>query len=166
MKVTLPALLALALVSCGQQYPRKISYELGESYPVAKARISAHYEPQKSSFSLFHDRTDVSSFEIRPGAESTYSLAKWGPDIGRHSAHRARLKKNGNGSTFEVVELPPSKRIDASVGWMLGDKIGWLDKIDKWVTGNLQVKSRVVGEDRSNGSFFEIRQREIRSGAY
>jgi hypothetical protein len=146
-----PIALALSLVSCGPDYPRKITYELADSYSSAKSRLSSHYQSQASDFGLFSDRTDVSVQETRSGAECRFLYAKWAPDLGKYAAHGAILEKRNSGSRFEVVEMRPTRLLYDTPASLSGDRIGRLAPIDKWVTRNLQVRERQLGVETKHG---------------
>lgn len=146
-----PAALALSLASCAPDYPRKITYELADSYSSAKSRLSSHYQSQASEFGLFSDRTDVLVEETRSGAECRFQYAKWAPDLGKYAAHRAILEKRNSGSRFEVVEMRPSRLLYDTPASLSGNRIGRLSPIDKWVTENLQVRDRQVGVETKHG---------------
>jgi hypothetical protein len=147
MKHLLLLAIALFALSCAPAYPRKVTYQLGNRYEDARAKIAAYHLAKQQRFHLFQDQIDVGVDESRPGASAEFSMIRRAPDIGVVPVHRSQLVRGADSCRYEVVEIPNRRMIvEPSIGM---DALGVLDDIDSWVSGNLQVLSREVGEDRN-----------------
>lgn len=147
MKHLILLVISLLALSCAPAYPRKITYQLGNRYEDARTRIASYHLAKQKSFSLFQDQIEVGVDESRPGKSAEFSIIRRAPDIGVVPVHRSQLVSGNDRCTYEVVEIPNRRMIaEAPIGM---DALGVLKDIDAWVSGNLKVVSREVGEDRS-----------------
>jgi hypothetical protein len=141
----------LLFVSCADQYARRVTYQLGNSYSDARGKLTSYHQSQISSFSLFKDKTSVSAAETVPGQESQFSLTFWAPDIGTVPSYSSVLKRAGSKCEYVVTEQANPGVVYDGPRALTGDTLGPLKAIDKWVTGNLVVISREVGTDSGSG---------------
>jgi hypothetical protein len=141
----------LLFVSCADQYARRVTYQLGNSYSDARGKLTSYHQGRVSNFSLFQDKVMVSAAETVPGQESQFSLTRWAPDIGTVPSYSSVLKREGNKCEYVVIERANPKVAFDGPRALTGDTLGPLKSIDKWVTGNLVVISREVGTDAGSG---------------
>lgn len=149
MKLVNTFVVSLLAASCAPQYARKVEYRLNNGYSDARSKISAYHNDQVSGFGMFRDRTTVTLHETIPGKQSAFSVTHWAPDIGTVPSHSSVLSHRGKGCTYTVVEEKNPRVVYDAPRAMFGSKLGPLSDIDEWVTTNLQVGSREVGESRN-----------------
>lgn len=143
-----------ALASCGVQYPRQVTYELGNSYSESKALLDRHFAGQRANFGWTSNGVKTRSMEVRSNVETHYLYEQWAPDIGTHAAFSGQLLKKGSGSSFTVEETSTTRILYDTPRAVTGNKLGQLKRIDQWVGENLEVTSRTVGVDESRGAMY------------
>jgi len=146
------AVAAVVTLSCSPQYPQRATYELANGYGDAKAKLTGYHDGQNHSFHLFRDESKGTSQEISPGNKTAFAVKGWAPDIGGYTHYEAILTRKGSGSVLQAI-CPLARGVAYDVPRAIsGDKLGGMSDLDKWVTANLKVKSRVLDEDKSSRS--------------
>lgn len=151
LKLLFASALSLLFVSCADQYPRQVTYQLGNSYSDARGKLASYHQGEVHGFNLFQDKVSVSVVETIPNQESQFSLTFWAPDIGTVPSYGSVLKRNGGKCEYVVTERRNPGVVYDGPRALTGDTLGPLKPIDKWVAGNLVVMSREVGTDTRSG---------------
>ncbi|MES2439081.1 MAG: hypothetical protein V4584_08435 [Verrucomicrobiota bacterium] len=151
LKTLTVSALPLLLVSCTDQYARRVTYQLGNGYSDARGKLDSYHQGKVRSFNPFQDKVTVSAFETVPGQQSRFSLTVWAPDIGTVPRYESVLTRQGDRCRFVVTEHGNPGIVYDGPRALTGDTLGPLKPLDKWVTGNLVVISREVGTDTGTG---------------
>ena len=97
---------------------------------------------------MLQDGRTVNVNETIKGQKSDFSMTVWAPDIGTVQIYNSVLTKNDSGCRYEITEVLNRRIMFDSPRALTGNKLGSLTKTDQWVTKNLSVSFRDVGEDK------------------
>jgi hypothetical protein len=148
MKYAFFPILILSTVACAPQFPRRVTYKISNRYSDTQRKLATYHYNSTRSFNLFQDGRTVSVNEPIKGQKSDFSITVWAPDIGTVPIYNSVLTKNGNGCCYQITEVLNRRTIFDSPRALTGNKLGGLTKTDQWVTKNLNVLFREVGEDK------------------
>ena len=109
--------------------------------------MSAYHRSIESDFGWNSNRIRTSALEDEAGRTTKYSFAEWAPDLGTFDSYEATLSAEGNGARLVAIEKEQTDRLPRYDlhRTLTQDQLGPLKNLDKFVTANLKVRTRLVG---------------------